>query len=115
VATHTIAGDTDVIKIGRKPADRRVTVVTAVIARNVGWMFAGRRYAVVAGTAGAQHLRVIHGIGRRENTRIVAILANIGRLYVRRSFANRVNTIVAARTVIQDADMIKVSRPPCDG
>lgn len=115
VATHTIAGDTDVIKISRQPADRRVTVITAVIARNVRRMFAGRRYAVVAGAAGTQHLRVIHGIGRGEDARIVAILANTGCLYVRRAFANRVNTIVAARTVVQNADMIEIGRPPRDG
>jgi len=49
VATYTIAGDIDVIEIGRQPAIRRMTIIAGIAACNVGWVFARRNRAVVTG------------------------------------------------------------------
>ena len=49
MATYTIAGDIDVIEIGRQPAIRRMTIIAGIAACNVGWVFARRYCAVVTG------------------------------------------------------------------
>ena len=47
VAGHTAVDDVDVIKVGGKPGDRRVAIVTIVAARDMRWMFTGRYCVVV--------------------------------------------------------------------
>ena len=49
VATYTIAGDIDVIEVGRQPAIRRMTIIAGIAACNVGRVFARRNRAVVTG------------------------------------------------------------------
>lgn len=60
VATSTIATNIDVIEIRGRPRHGRVTIVASLTACNVGWSFAGRNIAIVAGLTGANNLRVVH-------------------------------------------------------
>ena len=47
VAIDAVSGDVDVIEVGRKPSDSRVTIVAVVTARDVRRMLAGRRDSVM--------------------------------------------------------------------
>ena len=59
MAIDTVAGDIDVIKVGREPGNGRVTIVTISATRDMCWVFSGSRRAVMARPAGAENLRVI--------------------------------------------------------
>ena len=82
VATGAIAGDADMIEVRRQPASGRVAVVAGIAGRNVSRVFACCCEAVMAGTAVAQYLRMVNGICRHKYIGIVAVLANVRRLYV---------------------------------
>ncbi len=53
MAIDAVAGNVDVIKVGRKPGNGRVTIITIGAARDMCWVFSGSRRAVMAGPAGA--------------------------------------------------------------
>lgn len=57
-----------------------MAIVAGVAARDVSRVFSCRGDAVVAGTAGSEHLRVFDGDNGRPCRRAVAVLAYIGRL-----------------------------------
>ena len=78
-------------------------------------MLADRRCAVMARTTSSQDLSVVDPVCRREDVRIVTIFANVGRLYVRRTFADRIDTIVATGTIIDDTEVIECCWSPRDG
>ena len=89
-----------------------MTVITIITARDMRWVLAGRGSAVVARATSTQDLRMVDGIGRRKYVCVVTILANIGCLYVRRTLADGIETVVTACTIIDDTEVIKVCRPP---
>jgi len=66
--------------------------------------------AIVAGTAGADYLRVIDGQHGREPVRRVAIFTDICRLNVSGILASRVRTVVTADAISSDIDVIEVRR-----
>lgn len=80
MAAGTVAGDADVVKIGREPARCRVTIVTGVATRDMGRVFAGRCNAIVAGSTGADDLRVVNGKCRRKYVGVVTVFADIAGL-----------------------------------
>lgn len=49
---------------------------------------------------------------RRPHIGIVAVLTNIGRLYVQRAFAGCIRTVVTAYAVVHDIGMVKIRRNP---
>ena len=53
VAAYAVPRDIHVVKIGRKPADRRMTVIACVAAVDMSRMLARRGEPVMAGAAGA--------------------------------------------------------------
>lgn len=65
-----------------------MTVVAVDAARNVRRMFPGRGGSVVTGSTCSHHLRVIDRESRQKGESIVAILADIARLYVSRAFSS---------------------------
>jgi len=115
VAAHAIASDIDVVEGGRQPGNRRMAVVAGIAAGDVGWMFTGRRDAIMAGAASAQYLGVIDGKGGRPDIRRVAVLANIGCLYMCRRLAGGLRAIVAAHAIASDIDVVEVGRQPGNG
>jgi len=79
VATDAVARNVHVIEVGGNPGNGRVAVVAVVTARDVSWVLAGRRVAVVAGDAGPEYRGVVDGVGGCPGHVVVTILANIGR------------------------------------
>ena len=112
VAAHAIASDIDVVEGGRQPRNRRMAVVAGVAAGDVGRVFAGRGDAIMAGATSAQYLGVIDGKGGRPDIRRVAVLANIGCLYMCRRLAGGLRAIVAAHAIASDIDVVEVGRQP---
>lgn len=114
VATEAVSCDIDVVKIGRQPGNRGMTIIAVVTTCDVGWMLASRRDAIVAGAATTDHLSMINDIRRCPDVRIVAVLTDIRGLYVSQRLTRRSRAIMAADTVARDAGVIEYRRPPSD-
>jgi len=108
VTTTAVVEDVRVIEIGWQPGGACVTVVAVGAARDVRGVFTRCRNAVMAGAAFAQHLRVIHRECWCPDVRVVAVLADVRRLYVREVLASGLDAVVAANTVARNVQMIKV-------
>ena len=91
-----------------------MTIIAIVTAGYMRWVLTCRRGAVVARTASSQYLRMVNDIGRRKYVCVVTILTNVGCLYVCRTLAGGFNSVVAARTIIDDTEVIEVCWPPAD-
>jgi hypothetical protein len=115
VATDTIAGDVDVVKIGGHPAVRGVTVVASVTAGDMCRVFTGRDRTVVAGITGADDLGVIDHVRRYKLRRVMAVFAGVRRLNVCDWFSWGIHTVVAANAVAGNAGVIKNRRYPAIG
>ena len=57
---------------------------------------------------------MINGVSRRKDIRVVAIFANVRRLDVGWTFPYRINAVVTAGAVIDNAEMIEIGWPPGD-
>jgi len=115
VAATTVADDTEVIKIRRNPCRRGVTVVAVVGAGHMCRMFSGSHNAIVTGATGADHARMINSGWRYPGDNTMTILANIGRLNMRRVLAGRIGTVVTIRAIAGDVDVVEVRRHPRNG
>ena len=89
-----------------------MAVITIVAARDMCWMFARRRRAVMARTTSTDDLCVVDCVGRSEDICIVTIFANVACLYMRRTLADGINAVVAAGTIIDDTKVVEVRWPP---
>ena len=114
MATGTITGDVDVIKIGRQPGDRAVAVITGIASGDMSCVLANGRYAIVARATGTDDLGVIDADHGLPQVGAVTILTDGGRLNVRRALAGRLDAIMATGTITGDVDVIKIGRQPGD-
>ncbi len=73
-------------------------------------ILANGNYAIVAAVTSADHLSMVYRISRDPYGRVVAILANDGRINVRWVLASCVSAIVAVRAIARDVHMIEVRR-----
>jgi len=89
-----------------------MAVIAIVTTCYVCRMLACCRGAVMARPAGAQDLRMVDSVCGREDIRVVTIFTNVACLYMRRAFANRINTVMAAGTIVEDAEVVESRRPP---
>lgn len=112
VAIDAVAGNVDVVEICWYPAGRCVAVVAGVATRNVVWSLSGRRESVVTGATASGYLGVVDNVHRRKRIRVVAIFAHVGRCHVGRVFSGCIRTVVAARTISRDIDVVEVGRYP---
>jgi len=78
-------------------------------------VLAGRYCAVVAGGTGSKHLIMVHGGHWFPDGRVVAVLADVGRLHMQRALAGSFGAVVAAEAVVHDVDVVEVRRYPGDG
>ncbi len=115
VAAKAVAGDVNVVEVGRRPADRRMAVVAVVAAGDVGRVFAGRCDAVMTGTAGADYLRMVDRIRRRPHIAVMAVFADVAGLYVSRALAGRFRTIMATDTITRDVHVVEGRGQPSRG
>ena len=96
VAAGAITCDVHVVEIGRQPADCGVTIVAVVATVYVGWMLAGRDYAVMTCTTGSPHLGMVHGESGCPDIRRVAIFTDTSRPYMGGRSAGSFNAVVTA-------------------
>ena len=115
MAAHAVVRDVGVVKVGRYPGIRCMTIVAVIAARYVRRILTFGRDPIVAGEAGADHLCVIHHVGRRKGHVVVAVLTDIGRIDMRRVLAHCFDAVVAAHAVVRDVGVVKVGRCPRDG
>ena len=85
-----------------------MTVITIGAAAYMRRILSARYNAVMAGATGAEHLRMVNRVNRRPDIRIMAVLANIRRLDMRKVLANGFGTIVATDTIAGDAHVIEI-------
>jgi len=110
MTARTVAGDAQVVEVRRQPGDGAVTVIAIVAAGNVSLVFAACGGAVMTGAASSQYLGVIDGYHGGPEIRGVAILADIRRLNVRRSFAGRLRAVMAAYAIAGDVQVVEICR-----
>lgn len=97
-----------------QPGRRVVTIVAFPGGNEVAWIYAGRYRAIVTGRTRSEHLRVIHHRRRCKHSSVMAVLANIRRLYMGRILAGCLGAVVTAEAAIDDVDMIEVRWQPRD-
>lgn len=114
VTTHAIADDIPVVKVGRQPARRCMTVVACITAGYVRRTFSDCRNTVVTGAARAQYLAVIDRKDRCEYIGVMAVLADVGRLNMGRALADSFRTVVAIEAATRDVDVVKIRGQPTD-
>ena len=85
-----------------------MTVIAIGAAGNVCRVLAGGYYAVMAGAAATEHLRMVYGINRHPDIRVMAVFANISRLNVREVLAGGFDAVVATDAVANNACMIEI-------
>lgn len=110
VTADTIARVIRMIEGCWYPAVGRMAGIAVIAARDMGRVFADRDRIIVTGRAGADHLCVIHPIGRCKQDGIVAILTNIAGQYVILIFANRVHAIVTNEAITRNVGVVEVGR-----
>lgn len=89
-----------------------MAVIAVVAAGNVICTLARCGDAVVTGSAGTEHLRVVYRCGWLKCDGAVTVFTHVGRLHVRRALANSRSTVVAAHAVPNDASMIEYRGNP---
>ena len=109
-----LVGQPRVTEICGRPPIRRMALTAIHGGIEVAGIHAGSIGAIVAGRTGAQHLVVIHRGHRRPDGWVVAVLADIGCLHMRRALARGISAVVAAEAVVHDIGMIEVRRSPGD-
>ena len=115
VTANAVVGDASVIERRRNPRVRRMTIIAGITARKMRRVFTGGCCAVVAGEAGADDLRVIHGVGRVPDDIVVAILADIGGVDMCQALAGGIGAVMTIDAVACDIGMIEVGRNPRRG
>jgi len=99
-----------VIEIGRQPRDSCVTVITIIAAGDMRWVFANGYHTVMTRATSSNNLSVVNRKCRNPGVRCMAIFAdNTGKNMVG-VLARCIRTVVAARTIACDIDVIKVRR-----
>ena len=107
VAAEAVSGDVHVIEIRRYPRDGGVTVIAIIAARYVRRMLAGCGRSVVAGTACANDLCVVHLVSGYECHVVVTILANIAGLDMGRVLARGIRAVMTAEAVVENIRVIE--------
>jgi len=91
-----------------------MTIVTGFATGYMRRVLATRSDAVMTGSARTNDLRVIDHIDRRPHIGVVAVLADIRCLNVRRVLAGSSHTVMAVTAVIYDVRVIEVGGEPAN-
>ena len=89
-----------------------MAVVAIIAAGDMRRVLARRNNAIVAGAAGSNNLGVVDRESWNPDIGVMAVLANFCSQNVRRVFAGRFDTVVTARAIAGDADVIEIRRQP---
>lgn len=112
VAADAVTCDVDVVKNRRSPGDRGVAIVTSVVAGDVGRVLANRCDTIVTRATHTHNLSVVDGKHRREHIGVVAVFADVARLYVCWILAGSIGAVVAIDTIPRNIHMVEVCRQP---
>ena len=110
VTANAIADVVRMIEGCRYPAIGRMTCVAIVARRDMGRILAHCDRVVMARRTGADHLRMIHPVGRSKQNRVVAVLTNVAGQDMIEIFADRVRAIMTAETITRDIGVIEICR-----
>ena len=108
VAACAIARNIQVVECRRSPGDGRVAVIAGIAAGEMCRVLAGRNYAIVTRATGADDLRMVDAKRGREYVGVMAVLANVARLNMRKVLANGVHAVMAVNAATGDIQMIKI-------
>lgn len=115
MTAKAIAGDVDVVEIGRNPAKRRMAVVAVIATGNMTGVLAGRDSTVVTGRTDTDHLRMVNPVGRGKDDVVMTVLTHVGRQNMCRVLADGLGAVMAAEAVVDDCGMIEGRRYPAVG
>ena len=96
--------------ISWQPGSRAMAKTTVLRRIEVPRVHAGGRSAIVAGCARANDLSVINGNNGRPDIGAVAVLADVGCLWVQWTLADRVCSVMAANTIIDNVCVVEILR-----
>ena len=89
-----------------------MAVIAVIAAGDMRWILAGCNDTIVARTASADYLGVIHCVRWNPDIGIVTIFANFCCQNMRRVLAGRFNTVVAACAITGDTNVVEVRGQP---
>ena len=112
MAAETVIGNIRVVKVRWRPGHSGVAVIAVVTAAYMFRVLTRRDRAVVTGTADSDDLRMVHHVGRRKHHVVMAVLTNIAGLNVFNVLAKCIGTVMAAKAIIRDVDMIEIGWYP---
>ena len=115
VTAKAVAENVGVIKVRRQPGHSCMAVVAVVATGDVGRMFAGCSYAVMAAVAGTDDLDMVDRGDRGPGVDAMTILADIGCLHVRLPLAGCIAAIMTAGAITDDGGVVHGGRGPADG
>ena len=110
-----IPGDIHMVEIGRYPGHCCMTVIAVIAAGDMSRMFTGRDQAVMARRTDSKYLCVIYRVGRCPENIVVAVLANIGCVYMRWVLTGGTCAVMTIDAVARDVGMIEIRRNPRRG
>ena len=115
VAADAASDSVRVVEECRCPGNRRVAIVTIVTTVDMGWMLTCSYRAVMAGGTAAYNLRMVDPVCGCKEDAVMTVLADIGRLDMRRVLADGLCAVVAAEAIARYVDVIEVGRYPTVG
>ena len=87
-----------------------MTVVASIATRNMRWMFACRYHAIVTRAANANYLCVVDRKRGRKHVGVVAVIADIACLDMRRVLTGSLRAIMAVDAITRDVQVIEIRR-----
>lgn len=102
VAACAIARNIQMVECRRSPGDRRVAVVAGIAAGEVRRVLAGCNHAIMTGATGADDLGMVDAKHGREYVGVMAVLANVTGLNMRKVLANGVHAVMAVNAATGD-------------
>ncbi len=115
VAADAIVDDIGMVEVGWRPGNGRMAIVAVITTGDVCRVFASCRVAVMARSAGADHLCVVHNIGWHPDVGGMTVLTHVAGLDMGQRLARRVRSVMAAEAIASDIDMIEIRRQPTNG
>ena len=112
VATEAVARNIDMIEVRWQPGNGCMAIVAIVAAGDMRRVFSSCRNTVMTGTAGTGYLCVVDSNGGRPDIGVMAVLANVRRLYVCQILACCFGSVVATEAVARNIHVIECRGPP---
>lgn len=100
------------VKVSRRPSNRRVAIITLITAGNMRWVFSCSHRAIVAAETRTQDFGMVNLYRWLPKSNRVAILTNICCGDMRWVLTGSFDPIMTTGTIIRDALVVEYSRSP---